>query len=215
MLIGGHVSTAGGLERAIERGRGARLRDDAGLQPEPARMAAARSTPTPTSRRSGSGSRESPVKSVYIHAVYLINVASDDAEVRRKSLDITDARAVGRRRDRGGRRDRASRERQGPGPGPTFKKLGKAMKAALAETESVPAAVREHRRRRVHDRSHVRGAGAGDRRCRARASGSACAWTRAICWRPATRCATRHAFKAVVDEYERDRRASTGCARCT
>jgi deoxyribonuclease-4 len=38
----------------------------------------------------------SPVQSVYIHAVYLINVASDDAEVRRKSLaSLTHALAVG------------------------------------------------------------------------------------------------------------------------
>ena len=100
MLIGGHVSTAGGLVRA--------------------RLTA------------------SPVRSVYIHAVYLINVASDDAEVRRKSLtSLTHALAVG---DAIGAAGVVVHPGSGKGQAPArvFKRLGTAMKAALAATESCP-----------------------------------------------------------------------------
>ena len=78
------------------------------------------------------------VKSVYIHAVYLINVASDDAEVRRKSLaSLTHALNVG---DAIGARGVIVHPGSGKGqaPAPTFKKLGKAMKAAMDATESCP-----------------------------------------------------------------------------
>ena len=78
------------------------------------------------------------MKSVYIHAVYLINVASDDAEVRRKSLtSLTHALSVGDAIGAGGVIVHPG-SGKGQAPGPTFKKLGKAMKAALAATESCP-----------------------------------------------------------------------------
>ena len=87
MLIGGHVSSAGGLVRALERAEELRLRDDADLQPEPARVAADAATRTTDFAAFRERLAASPVESVFIHAVYLINVASDDAEVRRKSLE--------------------------------------------------------------------------------------------------------------------------------
>ena len=78
------------------------------------------------------------MKSVYIHAVYLINVASDDAEVRRKSLiSLTHALSVG---DAIGASGVIVHPGSGKGqtPAPTFKKLGTAMKAALRQTETTP-----------------------------------------------------------------------------
>jgi deoxyribonuclease-4 len=75
---------------------------------------------------------------VFIHAVYLINVASDDAEVCRKSLtSLTHALSVG---DGIGAAGVIVHPGSGKGqaPGPTFKRLGKAIKAALKETGSTP-----------------------------------------------------------------------------
>jgi deoxyribonuclease IV len=137
MLIGGHVSTAGGLVKALERAeeRGCETMQVFNQSPRAWR-------PTSYSEADFTGFRErlaaSPVQSVYIHAVYLINVASDDTEVRRKSLvSLTHALQVG---DAIGAAGVIVHPGSGKGqaPGPTFKRLGKAMKAALAGTESCP-----------------------------------------------------------------------------
>jgi deoxyribonuclease IV len=85
MLIGAHVSTAGGLETAVERGveRGC---DAIQIFHQSPRMW------RPTNHRPGNldafnaafaGSR---LGSVVIHAVYLINTATRDEEIREKSL---------------------------------------------------------------------------------------------------------------------------------
>ena len=82
--------------------------------------------------------KKSPVKSVFIHAAYLINVASDDAELCRKSLtSLTHALSVG---DAIGAAGVIVHPGSGKGqaPGPTFKKLGRAMTAALKATDSTP-----------------------------------------------------------------------------
>src|SRR5436309_11335932 len=95
MLIGAHVSSAGGLARAVERAeeRGAEAIQIFNQSPRAWR-------PTKYTEDDFAAFRarlaESPVESAYIHAVYLINVASDDPEVRRKSLaSLTHALAVG------------------------------------------------------------------------------------------------------------------------
>jgi deoxyribonuclease-4 len=137
MLIGAHVSTAGGLVRAVERAEalGAESMQIFNQSPRMWR-------PTRYSESDFAAFRErfaaSPVKSVYIHAVYLINVASDDAEVYRKSLvSLTHALTVG---DAIGADGVIVHPGSGKGqaPGPTFRKLGKAIKAALAATDSCP-----------------------------------------------------------------------------
>ncbi len=85
MLIGAHVSTAGGLVNALERAEamGAETMQIFHQSPRAWR-------PTAYTEDDFAAFRErlaaSKVESVYIHAVYLINVASNDAEVRRKSL---------------------------------------------------------------------------------------------------------------------------------
>lgn len=137
MLIGGHVSTAGGLEKAIQRAdeRGCETMQVFNQSPRTWR-------PTRYSEKDFAAFRErlsaSSVQSAYIHAVYLINVASDDTEVCRKSLiSLTHALQVG---DAIGAAGVIVHPGSGKGqaPGPTFKRLGKAMKAALAATDSCP-----------------------------------------------------------------------------
>jgi deoxyribonuclease IV len=137
MLIGGHVSTAGGLERALERAEALGCETMQIFHQSPRAW-----RPTSYSEADITGFRErlaaSPVRSVYIHAVYLVNVASDDAEVCRKSLaSLSHALALGDAIGAGGVIVHPG-SGKGQAPGPTFKKLGKAMKAALTATEWCP-----------------------------------------------------------------------------
>ena len=95
MLIGAHVSTAGGLEKAVERGveRGC---DSIQIFNQSPRMW----RPTNYGEEDFAAFREaiadSPVEAVVIHAVYLINCASKDPEIRKKSLDsLTHALRIG------------------------------------------------------------------------------------------------------------------------
>jgi deoxyribonuclease-4 len=201
MLIGGHVSTAGGLVRAIERAeeRGCETMQIFNQSPRAWR-------PTRYSDTDFAAFRErlaaSPVQSVYIHAVYLINVASDDAEVRGKSLaSLTHALTVG---DAIGANGVVVHPGSGKGqaPAPTFKKLGKAMRTALAQTESCPLLFENTAGagftigRTFEELARVvEVSGAGDRvgvcldSCHMLASGYEVRDT--------------DAFKAVVDEYDR------------
>jgi deoxyribonuclease-4 len=85
MLIGAHVSPAGELPKAIERGveRGCTAIQIFNQSPRMWK-------PTAYTEDDFSAFREamtaSPIKAVLIHAVYLVNCASDDAEIRAKSL---------------------------------------------------------------------------------------------------------------------------------
>jgi deoxyribonuclease-4 len=137
MLIGAHVSTAGGLENALERAeeRGCETMQIFHQSPRAWR-------PTKYSEADYAGFRErlaaSDVESVYIHAVYLINVASDDAEVRRKSLtSLTHALSVG---DGIGAAGVIVHPGSGKGQEelPAFRHLGQAVKEAIASTRSCP-----------------------------------------------------------------------------
>jgi len=85
MLIGAHVSPAGGLPKAIERGvqRGCRAIQIFNQSPRMWR-------PTTYGDEDFRAFREamdsSPVDAVLIHAVYLLNCASEDPDIRSKSL---------------------------------------------------------------------------------------------------------------------------------
>ena len=85
MLIGAHVSQSGGLEKAVSRGieRGAEAIQIFNQSPRMWR-------PTAYGEEDFAAFREalerSPIKAVLIHAVYLLNCASEDREIRRKSL---------------------------------------------------------------------------------------------------------------------------------
>ena len=86
MLIGAHVSPAGGPAKAVERGveRGCRSIQIFNQSPravEAARLLATRRSPASTRRWT-----DSDVDALLIHAVYLLNCASEDREIRDKSL---------------------------------------------------------------------------------------------------------------------------------
>jgi deoxyribonuclease-4 len=86
MLIGAHVSQAGGLQKAVDRGteRGCRAIQIFNQSPRMWR-------PTAYDEDDFAAFREaiasSPIDAVMIHAVYLLNCASEDREIRQKSLN--------------------------------------------------------------------------------------------------------------------------------
>jgi deoxyribonuclease IV len=85
MLIGAHVSPAGGLAKAIERGeqRGCRAIQIFNQSPRTWRASTYREEDVAAFRAAMGASA---IDAVLIHAVYLLNCASEDADVRRKSL---------------------------------------------------------------------------------------------------------------------------------
>jgi deoxyribonuclease-4 len=96
MLIGAHVSPAGGLPKAIERGRerGCRAIQIFNQSPRMWR-------PTAYGEEDFAAFREamhdSQIDAVLIHAVYLLNCASDDAEIREKTrASLIQSLTVGR-----------------------------------------------------------------------------------------------------------------------
>jgi deoxyribonuclease-4 len=137
MLIGAHVSSAGGLARAVQRAeeRGAETGQVFNQSPRAWR-------PTKYTDDDFAAFRarlaESAVESMYIHAVYLINVASDDPEVRRKSLaSLTHALTVGAAIGAAGVIVHPG-SGKGRKPEATFKLAGKAFREALMQTERCP-----------------------------------------------------------------------------
>jgi deoxyribonuclease IV len=85
MLIGAHVSPAGGLAKAVERGveRGCQAIQIFNQSPRMWRPVVYRDDDIAEFRRLMA---DGPVSEVVIHAVYLINPASDEKEIRDKSL---------------------------------------------------------------------------------------------------------------------------------
>ncbi len=84
MLIGAHVSPAGGLAKAIERGteRSCEAIQIFNQSPRMWRPTGYGEDDFAAFRTAMKGS---PIKAVLIHAVYLLNCASEDAEIRDKS----------------------------------------------------------------------------------------------------------------------------------
>jgi deoxyribonuclease-4 len=85
MLIGAHVSPAGGLPKAIERGmeRGCRAIQIFNQSPRMWKASSYRDEDVAAFREAMAAS---PIDAVLIHAVYLINCASEDRDIRAKSL---------------------------------------------------------------------------------------------------------------------------------
>src|SRR5215467_3605576 len=85
MLIGAHVSTAGGLVEAHERGieRGCDAIQVFNQSPRMWRPTTWKDDDIAEFR---ARMKKGPIKSVVIHAVYLINCATKDKEMRKKSL---------------------------------------------------------------------------------------------------------------------------------
>ena len=150
MLIGAHVSPAGGLPKAIERGeeRGCRAIQIFNQSPRMWR-------PTAYGEEDFAAFREamaaSPIDAVLIHAVYLLNCASEDPDIRAKSLhslthSLRVGQAIGAPRAwccTPARPRPATSARRSRAP-------GRRSREALAESEGCAAAPGEHRRRRRH-----------------------------------------------------------------
>ena len=137
MLIGAHVSTAGGLSNAIGRGVD---RDCDAIQifhqsPRAWRPTAYREQDYAAFREARKTSR---VDAVVIHAIYLINCASRDREVRRKSLtSLKHALRVGDAIDAAGVVLHPG-ARKGEPHGPSVRRAGKAIAEALADSDTCP-----------------------------------------------------------------------------
>jgi deoxyribonuclease-4 len=137
MLIGAHVSTGGGLDKAIERGseRGCESIQIFNQSPRMWR-------PTNYGEEDFAAFKEamagSPVEAVIIHAVYLINCATKDSELREKSLNsLAHALRIGDGIGAVGVVLHPGAQKGEP-HGPSMKRASKVIKAALDETESCP-----------------------------------------------------------------------------
>jgi deoxyribonuclease IV len=137
MFVGAHVSTAGGLANAIERGkeRGCESIQIFNQSPRMWR-------PTNFGEEDFAAFREamdaSPVEAVIIHAVYLINCATKDKELRKKSLtSLTHALRIGDAIGARGVVLHPGSQKTDPLK-PSLKRASKVIAAALKETDSCP-----------------------------------------------------------------------------
>lgn len=137
MLIGAHVSTSGGLAKAIERGteRGCESIQLFNQSPRMWR-------PTKYGPDDFAEFREamddSPVEAVVIHAVYLINCASKDKELRKKSLaSLTHALRIGDGIGASGVVLHPGAQKGEP-HGPSMKRAAKVIAAAIKDSDSCP-----------------------------------------------------------------------------
>ncbi len=137
MLIGAHVSPAGGLPKAIERGTALGCRAIQIFNQSPRMW-----RPTAYAEDDFAAFREarasSEIEGVLIHAVYLLNCASEDPQIAERSLaSLIQSLRVG---DGIG----ADAVVLHPGSaktgavGPAIRRAGKLMAAALAETDRCP-----------------------------------------------------------------------------
>ncbi len=95
MLIGAHVSPAGGLWKAIERGTEIGAESIQIFNQSP-RMWRPTNYGEDDFAKFRAAREDGPIKAVLIHAVYLLNCASEDPEIRDKSLaSLTHSLRVG------------------------------------------------------------------------------------------------------------------------
>jgi deoxyribonuclease-4 len=135
MFVGAHVSTAGGLAKAIERGeeRGCESIQIFNQSPRMWR-------PTKYGEEDFAAFREamdaSKVEAVIIHAVYLINCASTDKELRKKSRDsLTHALRIGDAIGAAGVVLHPGSQKDEP-LGPSIKRAAKVIASAIKDTDS-------------------------------------------------------------------------------
>ncbi|HEY0316823.1 MAG TPA: deoxyribonuclease IV [Solirubrobacterales bacterium] len=135
MLIGAHVSTAGGLATAIERGseRGCESIQIFHQSPRMWRPTAYGEDDFAAFREAMDASK---VEAVVIHAVYLINCATKDDELCQKSLtSLTHALRIGDAIGAAGVVLHPGAQKGEP-HGPSMKRAAKVIAEAVAETES-------------------------------------------------------------------------------
>ncbi len=136
-MIGAHVSTAGGLDKAIERGTEIGCESIQIFHQSPRMW-----RPTRYTDEDFAAFREameaSPIEAVVIHAVYLINCATNDAELRKKSLtSLTHALRIGDGIGAAGVVLHPGAQK-GEALGPSMKRAAKVIAAALKDSEDCP-----------------------------------------------------------------------------
>lgn len=134
MLIGAHVSPAGGLVRAVQRGseRGCQAIQIFNQSPRMWRPTAYTEEDFAAFREAIAASR---IDAVLIHAVYLLNCASEDEEIRSKSLaSLIQSLRVGARIGAVGVVLHPGSAKTGD-VGKAIKRAGRVIKAALAQAE--------------------------------------------------------------------------------
>jgi deoxyribonuclease IV len=137
MLVGAHVSTAGGLTKAIERGAELGCESIQIFNQSPRMWRPTKFTPDDFAafREAMEGS---PVEAVVIHAVYLINCATKDKEMRKKSLaSLTHALRTGDGIGAAGVVLHPGAQKGEP-HGPSMKRAAKVIAAALKDSERCP-----------------------------------------------------------------------------
>ncbi len=137
MLIGSHVSSGGGLTKALERGEALGC-DSIQIFNQSPRMW----RPTRYSEDDFAAFREemppSRIDAVIIHAVYLINCASKERDLQAKSLtSLTHALRVGDGIGAAGVVLHPGAQKGEP-LGPSIRRAAKVMSAALKESERCP-----------------------------------------------------------------------------
>ncbi|HSK49094.1 MAG TPA: deoxyribonuclease IV [Solirubrobacterales bacterium] len=143
MLIGAHVSTAGGLAQAVERGeeRGCESIQIFNQSPRMWRPTKHSEADFAEFRERMAGSKS--VEAVIIHAVYLINCATKDRELRKKSLDsLTHALRIGDAIGAKGVVLHPGSQKTDPLK-PSLKRAAKVIAAALEETDSCPLLIEQ------------------------------------------------------------------------
>lgn len=134
MLIGAHVSTAGGLQKAVERGveRGCSAIQVFNQSPRMWRPTAYTEDDLAAFRQALTNTT---IEAVLIHAVYLLNCASEDREMRRKSLtSLSQSLRVGAGIGAVGVVLHPGSAKQGDVP-KAIARAGKVIREALRETE--------------------------------------------------------------------------------
>ena len=184
MLIGAHVSQAGGLVKAIERGseRGCQAIQIFNQSPRMWRPTAYTEDDFQAFR---AAMEPSPVDAVLIHAVYLLNCASEDRQIRDRSLaSLIQSLQVGAGIGAAGVVLHPGSAKQGD-VGEAVARAGQVIGEALAETDGARCTWRT-------PPAPAQPWGARSRSWPtcwtppAPARASVCAWIRAICWPPAT-----------------------------
>jgi len=137
MLIGAHVSTAGGLEKAIERGAGLGCESIQIFNQSPRMWRPTRYGPEDFAAFKAAMA-DSPIEAVVIHAVYLINCATKDRELRKKSLaSLTHALRTGDGIGAAGVVLHPGAQKGEP-HGPSMKRAARVIAAAVEDSESCP-----------------------------------------------------------------------------
>jgi deoxyribonuclease-4 len=137
MLIGAHVSTAGGLDRAIARGAELGCESIQIFHQSPRMW-----RPTRYGPEDFAAFREamdaSPIGAVVIHAVYLINCATKNSGLRKKSLaSLTHALRIGDAIGAAGVVLHPGAQKGEP-LAPSLRRAAKTIAAALADSERCP-----------------------------------------------------------------------------